>query len=64
MSSLKSRPADPRETEKRIESALEKHRRGEPLSTTEETVVYWHLHGGACHACGGVRVAVNGRGAA
>ena len=58
MKKLKSRPTDPRETKKRIEAALGKHERGERLTETEETIVYWLLHGGGCHACGGVKVAV------
>ena len=63
MKKLKSRPADPRETQRRIRVALEKHRRGERLTAAEETIVYWLRHGGGCHACGGVRVAVADRGA-
>jgi len=62
MKKLKSRPTDPRETKKRIEAALGKHERGERLTETEETIVYWHLHGGGCHACGGVKVAVRNEG--
>lgn len=58
---LKSRPSDPWETKRRIEEALRKHGRGEPLTETEQAVVYWVRHGGGCHACGsaaGVKVAV------
>lgn len=62
MKQLKSKPADPRETRKKIEEALGKHERGEPLNETETTIVYWLLHGGGCHACGGVKVAVTGKG--
>lgn len=58
MSGLKSRPVDPRETRRRIEAALDKHGRGERLTETEQTIVYWLFHAGGCHACGGVRVAV------
>lgn len=61
VSGLKSRPSDPRETRRRVEEALRKHDRGEALTETEQTVVYWVRHGGGCHACGstaGVRVAV------
>lgn len=61
MKKLKSRPADPRETRKRIEEALGKHERGERLTEKEEMIVYWLLHGGGCHACGGVKVAVTRR---
>lgn len=51
------------ELRKRIEVALAKHDRGEPLSDNEMTIVYWVRYGGGCHACGGsttagVKVAV------
>lgn len=58
---LKSKPSDPWETKRRVEEALRKHDRGEALTESEQTVVYWVKYGGGCHACGstaGVRVAV------
>ena len=45
--------ADLGEKQRRIASALEKHERGERLTQTEETIVYWLLNAGGCHACGG-----------
>lgn len=41
------------ELKKRIEAALAKHDRGEPLSDEEMTIVYWVRYRGGCHACGG-----------
>ena len=60
MTGLKSRPADPRETAKKIAEALRKRERGERLTEQDETVLYWLFHGG-CHACGGVKAAVAAR---
>ena len=64
--SLKSKPPTPERSaavKKRIEVALEKHDRGEPLTEGEMRIVYWTLYGGGCHACGGspgVQVVVAG----
>jgi hypothetical protein len=58
MAGLKSRPADPEGSRKRVEGALRKHDLGEPLTEKETLIVYWVRHGGGCHACGGVNVAV------
>lgn len=64
--SLKSKPPTPESSaavKKRIEVALAKHARGQPLTAKEEMIVYWTLYGGGCHACGGspgVRVVVAG----
>lgn len=55
MKPLKSKPADPQETKRRIDEALGKHDRGEPLTEKELTIVYWVRHGGGCHACGSGR---------
>jgi len=46
-------PAEAGSAEERVKAALLKHERGESLTETETLVVYWHLHGGGCHACGG-----------
>ena len=54
--SLKSEPPTPESSaavKKRIEVALTKHDRGEPLTEGEMRVVYWTLYGGGCHAGGG-----------
>lgn len=62
---LKSKPMTPEEakaTARRVEAALGKHGRGEPLTEHEWTIVQYAL-GGGCHACGAspaVRVVVSG----
>jgi hypothetical protein len=53
-------PSDREANKARIEAALEKYDRGEPLSEVEWTIVYWLRFSAGCHACGGpgMRVAV------
>ncbi len=53
MRKLKSKPSDPEKIRKRVQAAFAKHDRGEPLTETEQRIVYWVRYGGGCHACGG-----------
>lgn len=61
--SLKSKPSDPERIQKRIDAALAKHDRGEPLTEVEMRIVYWIRYSAGCHACGGrsaeVRIATS-----
>jgi len=57
--SLKSKPSDPEKIQERVEAALAKHDRGEPLTEKEWTIVYWVRYSAGCHACGGSGVGVN-----
>ncbi len=65
--SLKSKAPTPERSaalEERIEAALAKHERGEPLTEGEMRIVYWVRYSAGCHTCGGsagVAVAVDGR---
>jgi hypothetical protein len=59
--SLKSKPLtrdQSEELERRIEAALAKHNHGEPLTETEQRIVYWVRYAAGCHACGGAGVDV------
>lgn len=64
--SLKSKALTPERSaalKERIEAALAKHDRGEPLTEGEMRIVYWTRYSAGCHVCGGptgVTVAVAG----
>jgi hypothetical protein len=58
MKGLKSKPSDPARIQARVEAALAKHDRGEPLTEKDWTIVYWSRYAAGCHACGGSGVGV------